>query len=190
MAGRFASTNLNSGHTKMEEKMSKENFIIALAFAGICAVATLPAWAEETDTALLAQSLSTVRVTLDQGLKASEAQGKPISGKFELEHGAVQLSVYVTKSGKFSEVIVDNKSGSIKKAETITDSDDLKTANEQSQAITKAKVSLEKAVRDAVRANPGYRAVRVMPTLNAGHPIAEITLMKGTEAKKVSKQLD
>ena len=110
--------------------MSKKNFIIALAFAGICAVATLPTWAEETDTAMLAHSLSTVSVSLDQGLKASGAQGKPISGKFELEHGAVQLSVYVTKGGKFSEVIVDNQSGNIKKAETITDSDDLKTSTE------------------------------------------------------------
>lgn len=170
--------------------MSKKNFIVALAFAGICVAVTLPTWAEETDTALLAQALSTVSVSLDQGLKASEAQGKPISGKFELEHGAVQLSVYVTKGGKFSEVIVDHQSRSIKQAETITDSDDLKTANAQSQAMTKAKVSLEKAVRDAVKANPGYRAVSVMPTLKAGRPVAEITVVKGTEAKKVSKQLD
>jgi hypothetical protein len=170
--------------------MSKKNFIIALAFACIFSAATLPTWAEEADTALLSQSLSMVSVSLDQGLKASKAQGKPISGKFELEHGAVQLSVYVTKGGTFSEVIVDHQSGSIKKAETIADSDDLKTAHSQSQAMTKAKITLEKAVRDAVTANPGYRAVSVMPTLNAGHPIAEITLMKGTEAKKVSKQLD
>ena len=172
--------------------MSKKDCIIALAFASICAAVTLtlPAWAEETDTALLAQSLSAVSVSLDQGLKASEAQGKPISGKFELDHGAVQLSVYVTKGGKFSEVVVDHQSGNIKKAETITDSDDLKAANAQSHAMTKAKVSLEKAVRNAVTANPGYRAVSVTPTLKSGRTIAEITLMKGAEAKKVSKQLN
>jgi hypothetical protein len=182
--------NSNSGHTKMEEQMSKKNFIIALAFAGICATATLPAWAEETDKALLAQSLSTTRVSLDQGLRASKEKGKPISGKFEIDGNALQLSVYVALGGKFSEVIVDHQSGFIKKTEAITDSDDLKAANAQSQAMTKAKVSLDKAVRDAVTANPGYRAVSVMPTLKANRPIAEIVLMKGTETKMDFKPLD
>jgi hypothetical protein len=56
-------------------------------------------------------------VSLDQGLKASEGEGKPISAKFELEHGALQLSVHTMKGDKFSEVVVDHKAGSIKKAE-------------------------------------------------------------------------
>lgn len=170
--------------------MSKTSFATTLAIGCICAAATVPAWAEETDMTLLSKSLAAASVSLDQGLKASESQGKPISGKFELEYGTFQLSVYTTKGGKFSEVIVDHQSGRIKKIETITEGDDLKAANAQSQAIAKAKVSLEKAVGDTVTANPGYRAVSIMPTLKAGHPMAEITLIKGTEAKKVSKPLD
>lgn len=170
--------------------MSKKSFAIALAFAGICAAATVPARAEETDMALLAKSLAASKVSLGQGLKASAAQGKPISGKFEIDDGVLQLSIYTAKGGKFSEVIVDHQSGSIKKAETISGGDDLKAANAQSQAMTKAKVSLETVVRLSVSANPGYRAVSAMPILKAGRPVAEITLMKGTEAKKVSSQLD
>lgn len=182
--------NLNFGQTKMEEQMSKKIFIIALMFAVICAATTLPARAEGTDKALLAQSLPTASVSLDQGLRDSESKGKPISGKFEMDGNAFQLSVYVTQSGKFTEVIVDHQSGFIKKAETITDSGDLKAANAQNQAMRKAKVTLDKAVRDSVSENPGYYAISVTPTLKAKRPLAEIVLMKGTETKKVFKPLD
>jgi hypothetical protein len=34
------------------------------------------------------------------------------------------------------------------------------------------------------------KAVSVTPSLKDGHPTAEITLMKGTESKTVSEQLD
>ena len=170
--------------------MMKKSVVIALAFAGIGIAAIAPASAEGTDKPLLAKSLAAASVLLDQGLKASEAQGKPISGKFELDAGVLQLSVYTTKGGKFSEVIVDHQSARIRKAETITDTDDLKAANAQSQVMAKAKVSLERAILDAVTANSGYRAVSVEPTLKAGRPMAEITLMKGTDEKKVSRRLD
>ena len=94
----------------------------------------LPLRAEENPGAL-AKALGEASVSLDQGLKASESEGKPISGKYELEDGALQLSVYTTKGDQFSEVIVDYKTGAIKKAEKITDPDDLKDAKEQSEAI-------------------------------------------------------
>jgi len=85
---------------------------------------------------------------------------------------------------------IDHKTGVIKKAEQIMDADDLKNAKEQGQAMAKAKVSLEKAVADATKANSGYRAVSAMPTLNAGKPVANITLVKGEDFKKVMKKLD
>ncbi len=94
------------------------------------------------------------------------------------------------KSDQFSEVIVDHKTGAIKKAEAITDADDLKNAKEQSQAMAKAKVSLDKAVADAAKVNSGYRAVSVVPTLDAGKPVANITLMKGEDVKKATEKLD
>jgi hypothetical protein len=51
---------------------------------------------------------------LDQGLKASEREGKPISGKYEIADGALQLSVYTIKGNQLSEVIDDHKTGAIK----------------------------------------------------------------------------
>ncbi len=171
--------------------MRAKRFAITLVVAGLWAAVGLPLRAEDKENAaLLANSLSQASVSLAQALKASEPEGKPISGKFEIEDGALQLSVYTTKGGKFSEVVVDHKSGSIAKAEAITDADDLKEAAVQSLAMTKAKVSLEKAVRDAVAANPGYRATSVAPMTKSGSPMAEVTLIKGVELKKFLKKLD
>jgi hypothetical protein len=162
---------------------------LAVAVIGILAAVALPLRAEENPGAL-AKALPEASVSLDQGLKASESEGKPISGKYELEDGALQLSVYTMKDDQFSEVIVDYKTGDIKKAERITDADDLKNAKEQSEAMANAKVSLEKAVADATQANSGYSAVSVEPTLNGGKPVANITFMKGEDTKEVTAKLD
>ena len=43
------------------------------------------AWAEESDTAALAAALNMAKATLQGGLRASKAQGTPISAKFEIE---------------------------------------------------------------------------------------------------------
>jgi hypothetical protein len=166
---------------------------IAVALAGALSVAGLVSWAEEDEEspAALAQALPAATVLLDQGLRASAREGRPISGKYEIEDQAFQLSVYTMKGNEqFEEVIVDHKSGIIKKAEKITDADDLKDAKEQGQAMAKAKVPLDQAVGNAVKANSGYRAVRVTPTLYAGKPVAEVTLMKGAEMKTVRESLD
>ena len=65
------------------------------------------------------------------GLKASEAQGTPISAKFEIEDGKLQLSVYTIKGSDFIEVVADPNTGAIAKAEKITDAGDLKEAAQQ-----------------------------------------------------------
>jgi hypothetical protein len=158
----------------------------------VLALVALPSRAAEEakDSAALAKALGEAKVSLAQGLQASAPEGKPISGKYELDNGALQLSVYTMKGDQFSEVIVDHKSGSIKKTEKITDADDLKDAKEQNLAMAKAKVALDQAVSSAVKANAGYSAVSVMPELKADHPVAEITLMKGAEVKKITEKLD
>ena len=167
--------------------------IAAMVLAGILAIAAVPSLAEENESsspAALAKVLPEAKVSLQQGLKASAATGKPISGKYEIEDGALQLSVYTAKGDQFAEVIVDHESGAIKKAEKITDNDDLKDAKEQSDAMAKAKVPLDRAVKKAVKANSGYRAVKVEPMLKGGKPVADVTLMKGAEVKKVAEKLD
>ena len=172
----------------------KKSLVIGLAAAVVLAIAGI-AWATDDDeddinAAVLAKALSEASVSLDQGLKASEREGKPISGKYEIEDGALQLSVYTMKGDQFSEVIVDHKTGGIKKAEKITDADDLKNAKEQSRSMAKAKVALDKAVEAVTKANSGYRAVSAMPTLGAGKPVANVTLIKGEDVKKVTEKLE
>ncbi|TMA41174.1 MAG: hypothetical protein E6J82_13385 [Deltaproteobacteria bacterium] len=130
------------------------------------------------------------KVSLERGIAASKAKGTPISAKYEVENGKLQLSVYTAKGDAFSEVIVDHKTGKVAKAEPITGGDDLTAAKSQNEAISKAKTSLQAAVSKAVKANKGYKAASVTPSLKDGHPIAEITLMKGTESKTVSEPLD
>jgi len=138
----------------------------------------------------LAKALKGVKTSLETGLSASESQGKPISGKFEVEDGKLQLSVYTMKGDKFSEVIVDHKTGKVAKSEAITGGEDLTAAKAQSGAMAKAKASLRSATEKAVKANQGYRAVSVTPSLKDGHPVAEVTLVKDTEFKTASEKLD
>lgn len=146
--------------------------------------------AEEPDPAALSKALQGTTVTLQDGLKASEREGKPISGKFEIEDGALQLSVYTLKGDDFMEVVADPKTGAVAKADKITDADDLKAAAEQKAAMAKATVSLLAAADAAVKANAGLRAVSIFPELQNGHAVAEVTLLQGTVFKKVTEKLD
>ncbi len=146
--------------------------------------------AEDTEPAVLAKALKDTTVTLEDGLKASEREGKPISGKFEIEHDALQLSVYTLKGDDFIEVVADPKTGAIAKAEKITDADDLKAATAQKAAMAKATVSLFAAADAAAKANAGLRAVSIYPQMQNGHAVAEVTLLQGTVLKKVTEKLD
>jgi hypothetical protein len=146
--------------------------------------------AEEGDSAALAAAMKNATATLQDGLKASEPQGTPISAKFEIEDGKLQLSVYTIKSDGFTEVVADPKTGAISKAEKITDADDLKEAASQKAAMAKAKVSLLSAAEAAVKANAGSRAVSIVPELKNGQTTAEVTLLAGNAFKKVTEKLD
>ena len=160
--------------------------VAAFSWAGLSASAS----AEEKDPAALARAMQPAKATLEAGLKASEREGKPISAKFEIEDGKLQLSVYTAKGDGFTEAVLDPASGAIVKAEKITEADDLKEAQAQSAAMTKAKQSLLAATEAAVKANSGFRAVSVEPELKDGHPVAEVTLLQGSTFKKVSSKLD
>ncbi len=166
-----------------------------IAFVSLAAlVFTAPlGWAQPHDDkerAELAQALKDAKISLQQGVTASAKEGKPISAKYEVEDGKLQLSVYTMKGDTFSEVIVDHKTGKIAKAEPIGKADDLKDAKAQSEAMAKAKRSLEAAASAAVKENKGFRAVSAMPSLKDGHPVADVGLVKGTEWKTVSEKLD
>ena len=164
--------------------------MLALVVAGT--LATPAARAEEAkDQAALAKALAAAKVSLEKALSASQREGKPISGKFEIgDDGKLQLSVYTAKGDKFSEVIVDHTTGTVEKAEAITSGEDLEAAKAQIATMAKARLGLDKAVSKAVYANRGYRAVSVFPSLKDGHPVAEITLYKGDDWKTVTENLD
>src|SRR5215831_604244 len=164
--------------------------VLAVAFVWLVGSTVLAQKYDDKEHAELAKALKGVTVSLEKGLSASESQGKPISGKFEVEDGKLQLSVYTMKGDKFSELIVDHKTGKVAKTEAITGGGDLTAAKAQSEAMAKAKVSLRSATEKAVKANNGYRAVSVTPSLKDGHPVAEVTLVKDTEFKTALEKLD
>ena len=165
--------------------------ILSIAAAAVLTLGGLSAWAEdEVNPAAMAKALQQASLPLEKATKLSEREGKPISAKYELEHGALQLSIYTMKGDKFSEVIVDHNTGAVDKDEWITDAGDMKAAQAQAAAMAKAKVTLDVATAHAVQANAGYRAISIMPKLESGQPVADITLMKGEEVKKVSEKLD
>src|SRR5262249_62325763 len=119
---------------------------------------------KEAEKQALAKDVGAAKVSLEKGLSAGEAQGKPISAKFEIEEGKFQLSVYTAKAGNFYEVIVDHQTGKGAKTEPITSGDDLTAAKAQSEATAKSKNSLRSAVRKALKANHGYQSLSVIPS--------------------------
>ena len=165
-------------------------FKLVVAAIGLWSAVGATARAEESNPAALAAAMKNATATLQGGLRASEAQGTPISAKFEIEDGKLQLSVYTMKGNDFMEVVADPNTGAVAKAEKITEADDLKEATEQKAAMAKAKVPLLTAAETAVKANAGSRAVSIVPELKGGQAVAEVTLLQGTAFKKVTEKLD
>ena len=145
---------------------------------------------DEGDQTAVVKALSQAKVSLNQGLLASAHEGTPISAKFEMEDGKLQLSVYTMKADKFAEVGVDPISGKVVNVEAITEGEDLAAAKAQSDAMKKAKKSLGEALQEALKANKGYKAVSVIASLKDGHAVAELALAKGEELKTVDEKLD
>ena len=159
------------------------------AMASVACAGSLSAWSGE-ETADVAKMMPQAKVTLVQGLTTSESQGKPISGKFEVDEGHFQLSVYTAKGGKFSEVVIDPATGAVTKTEAITEGDDLKEAKEQSAASSKATKSLKAAAQQAEKGSPGFHAVSITPKLDNGHAVADVDLVKGTVHKTATTSLE
>jgi hypothetical protein len=141
------------------------------------------------EQATLAAALRGNHVALAAGIDAAVATGKPISAQYEVENGKLQLSVFTEKAGAYTEVFVDHMTGKVAKTEKITAGEDLKDAKVQSRAVAKAKSTLAEALARVLAANAGYTAVEVTPSLEGGHPVAEITLMKGGQFKVVTEPL-
>jgi uncharacterized membrane protein YkoI len=166
-------------------------YFLAVALTALAVVGGVHA-AEDTakEHAELAKALTAAKVPLGTGLSGAATAGKPISAKFEVEDGKLQMSVYTEKDGKFSEVVVNHVTGKVAKSEPITEGEDLAHAQSQAEAMAKARLSLSNAVSKAVSANPGFHAVSVYPSLKDGHPVAEVSLHKGPEWRTVTEKLE
>src|SRR5438128_5186759 len=167
--------------------MTRKAWLVpVLAAAAACwgsALAAQDKDEQEGNQAAVAKAVLGARVT------ASASHGQPISAKFEMDEGKLQLSVYTMKDGKFLEVIVDHTTGKVVKADPIAAGEDYTAAQSQSAALAKAKGSLRAAVEQALRGNAGFRALSVTPSLKDGRALAEVTLAKGEELKTVSVPL-
>jgi hypothetical protein len=183
----------------MEVNMTRRKMLLMTAGATFLALAALVGFADhnaifadeedETQESLI-KAMDVAKISLQQGLEASEQHGQPISAKFEIDEGKLQLSIYTAKDGKFSEVLVDYVTGKILKVEPIQGSDDLTAAHEQSAVMTKAKVSLKAAVDKTMSESANVRAVNVLPALKDGHPVASIDVLNYNEIRAIQQPLD
>jgi len=169
--------------------------IIVLAVLAASPVGALAQSGPGDGRETLARALRGAWLPLESGLAASAGVGTPLSAKYEIDDGAFQLSVYTWKADAFSgdsftEVIVDYSTGGVSRVDSITDGGDLAAAQSQKAALARAKRSLTEATAAAVKANAGYRAVSATPSLDAGAPVAEVTLVKGDDWKVVTERLD
>ena len=144
----------------------------------------------DEEQAELANAMSNAKVSLQQGFTASEREGQPISGKFEVENGKLQLSVYTAKEGKFSEVIVDHLTGNVGKVEPITEGEDLNHAKAQKAAMDRAKVKLADAADKAKGTVGDALVVSAIPELKDNRPVASVVLLAGKRFSTVSQPLD
>jgi hypothetical protein len=164
--------------------------LVLVAALALSIIGATPASAQDEDVAAMAAALKETNFTLQDALKASEKEGQPISAQFEIDDGKLQISIYASKGEDFVEVIADPKTAAIVRSEKITDDDELSDAADQKAAMTKAKIPLIAAADAAVKDNAGSRAVAIFPDLRDDHAIAEVTLLQGTTAKKVTQKLD
>jgi hypothetical protein len=166
---------------------------IVLGLAGLGGFASNSAFSADNEDAsqeALIKLLDSAKVSLQQGLAASEQQGKPISAKFEVDDGKLQLSVYTAKEGKFFEVLIDHVTGKVLRAEPISENDDLSAAKEQNEAMADAKTSLQAAVDKTIAESASIRAVSVRRSMKDGHPIASIDVLTYNQVKAIQQPLD
>ena len=171
-----------------------KSFVAVVAAGGLVALTATFALADSDyeygkQMAALIKAMPQAKVPLAQGIKDAEKGGKAISAQYEVDEGKFQLSVFVSKGDDINEVIVDYATGAVKSSDKLADPDDIKDAKKQVAAVAKAKASLADAVAEAVKANPGYEAIRVVPRVSGGEAQAAITLLKGSSVKKTTEKL-
>src|SRR5258708_19068253 len=132
------------GEASMEASMTRRWVTIAAgfgsAFLGAVALSGLAEHYgvveddDDDEGPALIKSIGNAKVSLQEALVASEQEGQPLSGKFEVDDGKFQLSVSTMKNGQFSEVLVDYGTAKVSKVGPIMEGEDLAAAKSQSAA--------------------------------------------------------
>ena len=162
----------------------------ALLLSASLVLSTASSADEAAEQAAVAQQLPSVKISLQQGLTAAASQGQLLSGKFEVDEGHFQLSVYTAQGKKFYEVILDHRTGKVAKVEPITQGEDLAEAKSQAAATAQEKIPLKTAIDKAEQSLAGSRAVSVTPELKDGHAVAVVSLLKAGQYTSVSEPLE
>src|SRR5260370_41492615 len=116
-----------------EDVMKKAGVVMGLLMVWLIVNPGL--WSQDKDRVELAKAVAEAKVSLEQGLTASAHEGKPISAKFEIEDGKLQLSVYTAKGNTFSEGVVDHTTGKAAKTEPINSGEDFTAANDHNEPM-------------------------------------------------------
>jgi len=162
----------------------------ALLLSASLVLSTASSADEAAEQAAVAKQLPLVKISLQQGLTAAASQGQLLSGKFEVDEGHFQLSVYTAQGKKFYEVILDHRTGKVAKVEPITQGEDLAEAKSQAAATAQEKIPLKTAIDKAEQSLAGSRAVSVTPELKDGHAVAVVSLLKAGQYTSVSEPLE
>ena len=75
--------------------VGKRLFIAAVGASALLFTALATSSADEEFWAAVMRELPEANVSLDQALRTSEQEGKPISAEYDVEDGDFQISVYV-----------------------------------------------------------------------------------------------
>ncbi|HET7881992.1 MAG TPA: hypothetical protein VFL55_13990 [Acetobacteraceae bacterium] len=151
---------------------------------------TTPVHAQTPDISKYAKAVDEASTTLEQALSTSATNGTPISAQYMLKDEKLQIMVFTKAANGFMEVVIAPATGSIVSAQQVTDADDLEEAEKQELAMEKGSTSLLSAVKEADKQNPGARAVRVVPSIRGGQPMATVFLLKGMQATVSSQKLN
>jgi hypothetical protein len=145
---------------------------------------------EQPDPVALWAALEDAGTALEAGLIAAEQRGRPVSARFDMEDGDLELVVDIATDDGLYQMAVDPNIAAVLWAERISSSDDLADATAQKAAIERAKLSLLSVVQQTLREHQVARAVDVTPELRDGHPVAVITLLANGKFAKVSRWLE
>ncbi len=162
----------------MEVNMTRRKMLLMTAGATVLGLAALVGFADhnaifadddddEGQEALI-KLLDTAKINLQQGLAASEPQGQPISAKFEVDDGKLQLSVYTAKEGKFSRCWSTYERQGANRAHHRRRRSRCGQFTERGDGQCKDLFEGSGRQSDAQSANA--RAVSVVPSLKDGHP--------------------